>query len=53
MRVALTHILLDKLSDNLKFRYGTRFRDLVEAAWNYSAYNRASVYRLYHFRIYR
>jgi hypothetical protein len=40
MRAALTHILMDKLSDNLKFRYGTRFRDMVEAAWNYNAYQK-------------
>jgi hypothetical protein len=40
MRAALTHILLDKLSDNLKFLYGRSFRDLLEAAWNYNAYNK-------------
>jgi hypothetical protein len=40
MRAALTHILIDKLSDNLKFKYGTRFRDLWEASLNYNAHQR-------------
>lgn len=31
IKAAITHILLDKLSDNLKFWYGTRYRDVVEA----------------------
>jgi hypothetical protein len=38
MRAAVAHLLMDSLSDRLKFQYGTRFRDLWEAAANFNSY---------------
>jgi hypothetical protein len=37
MRAGVLHYLIDGISDDIKKKYGTRYRDLWQAAYTYSA----------------